>query len=103
MRHEALAGSSGPQGAVLSLPAQLAVERYLEALTQIDPALAAQAVVGPGNEGTVYVYVPFPAEEERNIALHEAIAEIGAYLVAETGVVIVLMPAEPVPAVVPSA
>jgi hypothetical protein len=88
---------------MLSLPAQLAVERYVEALTQIAPACAAQAVVGPGNEGTVYVYVPLPSDEEQNIALHEAVAEIGATIVAETGIVIVLMPLDPVSAVIPSA
>ena len=78
--------------ALLSLPAQLAVERYLEVLGQIAPDLAAQASVGPGNEGTVYVYVSLPSDEDHNIVLHEAMAEIGADLVAETGVVIVLMP-----------
>lgn len=39
MSDEALAGSSGLQEAILPLPAQLAVKRYLEALTQVDPAL----------------------------------------------------------------
>jgi hypothetical protein len=103
MSHKALAGSLGVQGTMLSLPAQLAVERYVEALAQIDPACAAQAVVGPGNEGTVYVYVPLPADEEQNIALHEAVAEIGAMIVADTGIVIVIMPVEPMSAVVSSA
>ena len=41
MSREALTGSLGAQGAMLSLLAQLAVERYLEALTQVDPAGAA--------------------------------------------------------------
>jgi hypothetical protein len=103
MSREILAGLSGLQGAMLSLPAQLAVERFLEALMQVDPARAAQALVGPGNEGTVYVYVPLPADDEQNIALHEAVAEIGATIVADTGIVIVLMPADPVSAVLPSA
>jgi hypothetical protein len=76
----------------------LAVARYLDAMRQIAPDLAAQAVVGPGNEGTVYVYVPLPVDEDQNIALHEAMAEIGADLVAETGIVMVLMPMIPEPA-----
>jgi hypothetical protein len=103
MSRETIASLSRPQGAMLSLPAQLAVERFLEVLTQVDPVRAAQAVVGPGNEGTVYVYVPLPAGDEQNIALHEAAAEIGATIVADTGIVIVLMPADPVSAVLPSA
>jgi hypothetical protein len=51
-----------------------------------------QAVVGPGNEGTVYVYIPLPLDDERNIEIHETMAEIGAQTVADTGIVIVLMP-----------
>ena len=70
---------------------------------QVDPARAAQALVGPGNEETGYVYVPLPADDEQNIVLHEAVAEIGATIVADTGIVIVLMPADPVSAVLPSA
>ena len=51
---------------ILSLPAQLAVGRYLEAMKQRYPALANRAVVGPGNEGTVYVYIPLPLDDERD-------------------------------------
>ena len=96
MSREVFAGSLGLQDAALSFPVRLAVERYLQALQQIDPILAAHAVAGPGNEGTVYVYAVLPTEAERNIALHEAIAETAADIVAETGIVIVLMPAESV-------
>jgi hypothetical protein len=103
MSPQTLASPWSPHGTLLSLPAQLAVERYLDAMRQIAPDLAAQAVVGPGNEGTVYVYVPLPVDEDQNIALHEAVAEIGADLVAETGIVMVLMPAISEPAAEPSA
>jgi hypothetical protein len=77
---------------ILSLPAQLAVGRYLEAMKQRYPALANRAVVGPGNEGTVYVYIPLPLDDEQNIEIHETMAEIGAQIVTDTGIVIVLMP-----------
>jgi hypothetical protein len=56
------------------------------------PDLAERAVVGPGNEGTVYVYIPFPLDDAQNIDIHEIMAEIGAQTVADTGIVIVLMP-----------
>ena len=77
---------------MLSLPAQLAVGRYFEAMKQRYPDLADRAVVGPGNEGTVSVYIPLPLDDERNIEIHETMAEIGAQTVADTGIVIVLMP-----------
>jgi hypothetical protein len=41
------------------------------------------------------VYIPFPHDEEQNIQIHEAMAEIGAQTVADTGIVIVLMPSSP--------
>jgi hypothetical protein len=76
---------------VLSLPAQLAVGPYLEARQQHYPDLAERAVVGPGNAGTVYVYIPLPLDDEQNIEIHEIMAEIGARTVADTGIVIALM------------
>jgi hypothetical protein len=93
----------GPHFDTLSLPAQLAVGRYLEAMKQLYPDLATRAVVGPGNEGTVYVYIPLPLDDERNIEVHETMAEIGAQTVADTGIVVVLMPwsAESLPVTVP--
>ena len=99
MNPETLASPYGPDFDTLSLPAQLAVGRYLEAMKRLYPDLANRAVVGPGNEGTVYVYIPVPLDDERNIEIHETMAEIGAQTVADTGVVIVLMPwsAEPLP------
>jgi hypothetical protein len=95
MNQETPSGSYGPDFDTLSLPAQLAVGQYLEAMKRLYPGLADRAVVGPGNEGTVYVYIPFPHDEEQNIEIHEAMAEIGAQTVADTGIVIVLMPLSP--------
>ena len=92
MNPETLASPYGPDFDTLSLPAQLAVGRYLEAMQQHYPDLANRAIVGPGNEGTVYVYIPFPLDDEQNIELHETMAEISAQTVADTGIVIVLMP-----------
>ena len=92
MNPETLANLYEPHFDVLSLPAQLAVGRFLEAMKQRYPDLADRAVVGPGNEGTVYVYIPFPLDDERNIEIHEIMAEIGAQTVADTGIVIVLIP-----------
>ena len=92
MNPETLANPYEPHFDVLSLPAQLAVGRYLEAMKQHYPDLADRAVVGPGNEGTVYVYIPFPLDDEQNIESHEIMAEIGAQTVADTGIVIVLIP-----------
>ena len=67
MNPEMLASSYGPDFDPLSLPAQLAVGRYLEAMKRLYPDLANRAVVGPGNEGTVYVYIPVPLDDEWNI------------------------------------
>ena len=92
MNPETLANPYEPPFDVLSLPAQLSVGRYLEAMKQHYPDLANRAVVGPGNEGTVYVYIPLPLDDEQNIEIHETMAEIGAQIVADTGIVIVLMP-----------
>ena len=97
-----LASPYGPYFDTLSLPAQLAVGRYLEALKRLYSDLANRAVVGLGNEGTVYVYIPVPLDDEWNIEIHEAMAEIGAQMVADTGIVIVLMPWSPEPLAVSS-
>lgn len=102
MHSETLASPYGPDFDTLSLPAQLAVGRYLEAMKQRYPDLANRAVVGPGNEGTVYVYIPVPLDDEWNIEIHETMAEIGAQMVADTGIVIVLMPWSAEPLSVPS-
>ena len=100
MNREMFASPYGPDFDTLSFPAQLAVGRYLEEMKRLYPDLADRAVVGPGNEGTVYVYIPAPLDDERNIEIHETMAEIGAQTVADTGIVIVLMPwsAEPLSA-----
>jgi hypothetical protein len=102
MNPELRAGPYGPDFDTLSLPAQLAVGRYLEVMKRHYPDLANRAVVGPGNEGTVYVYIPLPLDDEQNIEIHETIAEIGAQTVADTDIVIVLMPWSPEPLLVPS-
>jgi hypothetical protein len=60
-------------------------------MKRLYPDLADQAVAGPGNEGTVYVY-PLPIDDDLNIEIHEAMAEVGAQTVVDTGIVIVLMP-----------
>ncbi len=100
MNPETLASPYGLDFNALSLPDQLVVGRYLEAMRRFYPDLANRAVVGPGNEGTVYVYIPVPLDDEWNIEIHETMAEIGAQMVADTGIVIVLMPwsAEPLSA-----
>ena len=92
MNPETLANPYEPHFDTLPFPAQLAVGRYLEAMKQHYPDLANRAVVGPGNEGTVYVYIPFPLDDAQNIDIHETMSEIGAQTVADTGIVIVLMP-----------
>ena len=92
MNPETLANPYEPHFDTLPFPAQLAVGRYLEAMKQHYPDLVDRAVVGPGNEGTVYVYIPFPLDDAQNIDIHETMAEIGAQTVADTGIVIVLMP-----------
>lgn len=102
MNPETLASPYRPHLDTLSLPAQLAVGRYLAAMKRLYPDLADRAVVGPGNEGTVYVYIPVPLDDEWNIEIHETMAEIGAQMVADTGIVIVLMPWSAEPLSVPS-
>jgi len=92
MNPETLAKPYEPHCDTLPFPAQLAVGRYLEAMKQRYPDLADRAVVGPGNEGTVYVSIPLPLDDAHNIDIHETMAEIGAQTVADTGIVIVLMP-----------
>lgn len=103
MKADTHTGPYGPHFDTLSLPAQLAVGRYLEAMKRLYPDLADRAVAGPGNEGTVYVYIPLPPDDEPNIAIHEAMAEVGAHTVADTGIVIVLMPGSAEPSAMPSA
>lgn len=70
----------------------MVVGQYLEALQQRYPDLADRAVVGPGNEGAVYVYMPLPLDDERSSEIHATMAEIGTQAVADTGIVTVLMP-----------
>ena len=102
MNPEMRASPYGPDFDTLSLPAQLAIGRYLGEMKRLYPGLANRAVVGPGNEGTVYVYIPLPLNDEQNIEIHETMAEIGAQMVADTGIVIVLMPWSAEPLSVPS-
>lgn len=83
----------GPSFERLSLPEQRAVEKYIEAMSQIYPELAEVATAGPGYEGEVYVYVPVPADEDKDIEIHEAMAKIGTEILLDTGVSVLLMPA----------
>ena len=66
--------------------------RYIDVLSRRYPDLAAKATAGPGNEGTVYVYAPVPVEDDQNIALYEASADIAIDILLDTGVSIALMP-----------
>jgi hypothetical protein len=60
MNSERLPGPYGPYFDLLHSPPNWR-GRYLEAMKRQYPALAEHAVAGPGNEGTVYVYIPLPA------------------------------------------
>ncbi len=102
MNPEMLASPYEPNFDTLSFHAQLAVGRYLEAMRRFYPDLANRAVVGPGNEGTVYVYIPVPLDDEWNIEIHATMAEIGAQMVADTSIGVVLMPWSAEPLSVPS-
>ena len=76
----------------LSHPERRAAIRFIDELSRRYPDLAAGATAGPGNEGTVYVYVPMPSEDERNIELHETMAEVALEILLDTGVSLALMP-----------
>jgi hypothetical protein len=95
MNPEARAEADRGYVETLSLPARLAARQYLEAMKRLYPDLADQADAGPGNEGAVYVYVPLPHDDDQNIEIPEAMAEVGAQTVADAGLVIVLMPTTP--------
>ncbi|GEM_PF-3319734 len=84
--------SYGTYFSELSHPERRAAIRFIDALSQRYPDLAARATAGPGNEGTVYAYIPMPSEDERNIELHETMAEVALDILLDTGVSIALMP-----------
>lgn len=82
----------GPYFDVLAAPEQRAVMRYTEAFERLYPDLAEHVTAGPGNDRAVYVYAPFPADEEQAIQMSETMSKIGLELLLDTGVLIVLMP-----------
>ena len=82
----------GKYFAELTLPERMAVERFIDAASKLYPERASEATAGPGNEGAVYVYIPFPEDDDQNIELHEALAEISTDTLLATGVSIVTMP-----------
>ena len=84
--------SLGTYFSELSYPERRAALRYIDALSQRYPDLAARATAGPGNEGTVYVYAPVPAEDHQNIAIYEALADVAIDILLDTNVSIVLIP-----------
>jgi hypothetical protein len=92
MSLEAVSHHYGTYFSELSHPERRAVIRYINKLSQRYPHLAAKATAGPGNEGTVYVYAPVPAEDDQNIAIYEASADVAIDILLDTGVSIALMP-----------
>jgi hypothetical protein len=92
MSLEAVSHHYGTYFSELSHPERRAVIRYINKLSQRYPDLAAKATAGPGNEGTVYVYAPVPAEDDQNIAIYEASADVAIDILLDTGVSIALMP-----------
>ncbi|HEY7708481.1 MAG TPA: hypothetical protein VIG57_00435 [Candidatus Entotheonella sp.] len=92
MSLEAVSHHYGTYFSELSHPERRAVIRYIDKLSQRYPDLAAKATAGPGNEGTVYVYAPVPAEDDQNIAIYEASADVAIDILLDTGVSIALMP-----------
>ena len=91
---EVTSRSYGTYFSELSHPERRAAVRFIDELSQRYPDLATRASAGPGNEGAVYVYLPMPSEDERNIELHETMAEVALDILLDTGVSIVLMPGE---------
>jgi len=83
----------GPYFESLSFPEQRAVEKYVEAMSQIYPELAEAATAGPGHEDAIYVYVPLPADEDKENEIHETMAHIGTEILLDTGFAVLLMPA----------
>ena len=92
MSLEAVSHHCGTYFSELAYPERLAAMRYIAALSRRYPDLAAKATAGPGNEGTVSVYAPVPVEDEQNIAIHEALADVAIDILLHTGVSIALMP-----------
>ena len=92
MSLEAVSHHYGTYFSELSYPERRAAMRYIDVLSRRYTDLAAKATAGPGNEGTVYVYAPVPVEDDQNIALYEASADIAIDILLDTGVSIALMP-----------
>jgi plasmid stabilization system protein ParE len=79
----------------LSPAEEAAAQRFIEALRQKYPELAEGAEYGRGHEGTVYVYANLPEDEDEEIEVHEAVAEISTNVLVETDVMVLLMKAMP--------
>ncbi len=92
MSLEAVSHHYGTYFCELSYPERRAAMRYIDALSRPYPDLAAKATAGPGNEGTVYVYAPVPTEDDENIAIYEASADVAIDILLDTGISIALMP-----------
>ena len=92
MSLELVPKSYGAYFSDLTLPERLAVERYIDAMAGLYPDLASAATAGPGNDGAVYVYIPFPDNEDLDIEIHEKLAEVSVDILLNTGVSVVLMP-----------
>ena len=89
---EATMRSYGTYFSDLSHPERRAAIRYIEELARHYPDLSAEVAAGPGNEGAVYVYAPLPADDDRNIEVHETMARAAIDILLDTGVSIALMP-----------
>ncbi len=92
MSLEAVSHHYGTYFCELSYPERRAAMRYIDELSRRYPDLAAKATAGPGNEGTVYVYAPVPAEDDQNIAIYEASADVAIDFLLGTCMSIALMP-----------
>lgn len=75
----------GAYFAELSYPERRAAMRYIDELSQRYPELASKATAGPGNEGTVYVYAPVPAEDDQNIDIYEASSGVAIEILLASG------------------
>jgi hypothetical protein len=83
----------GPYFNLLSPPEQRAAEKYIRKMAKLYPRLARKATAGPGNEGTVYIYIPRPSDEDEDLKIHWKMAKVSLDVLLDTGVDIVLMPA----------
>jgi hypothetical protein len=81
----------GPFFDLLSIPEQRAVEKYIQRMAKIYPRLAETATAGPGNEGTVYIYIPHPSDDDEYMNIIHKASKITLDIYEDTGVDILLM------------